>query len=226
MRVVVLGAAGQTGRHVVAGLVSAGHDVLGLVRSDVQAERLEHAGASASIADLTEVAPSELRSVFAEADAAVWAAGAGFGVDPETVDGDACIAAQRAADEAGVGRWVQISSMYADRPEQGPPFLQPVLRAKRRSDEAVQAGGLGWTIIRPGGLTNDSPIGQVDLGQHMTGGTIARADLAATAVLCVAEPGTARRDFDLVSGGTPIAEALASLDVQRAREDETRIEYL
>lgn len=196
----------------MAGLVSAGHDVLGVVRSHVQAERLGQAGAGATIADLTELAPSELHPVFAEADAAVWAAGAGFGVDPEAVDGDACIATQRAADDAGVGRWVQISSMYADRPDDGPAFLQPVLRAKHRSDEAVEASGLGWTIIRPGGLTNDSPTGQVDLGQHMTAGTIARADLAATAVACVGEPGTARRAFDLVSGATPIAQALASLN--------------
>lgn len=216
MRVLVLGAAGQTGRLVVDGLVAAGHDVHGVVRTQAQAEQVGAAGASATLADLVEVAPSEMADMLAEADAAVWAAGAGFGADPEAVDGDACIAAQQAADGAGLGRWVQVSSMYAERPEAGAPFMQAVLRAKGRSDAALAGSGLGWTIVRPGGLTNDAPIGQVDVGHDMTGGTISRGDLAATVVACVSDPGTARRAFDVVTGVTPIPEALALLPGEQA----------
>lgn len=213
MRVMVVGAAGQTGRLILDGLVAAGHDVVGLVRTDDAARRVVAAGASPAVADLVEVAPSELRALLDGADAVVWAAGAGFAGDPEAVDGDACVAAQRAADEAGVSRWVQISSMFADRPDEGPPFLRPVLHAKARADGALAESGLGWTIIRPGGLTNDAPIGQVDIGTagRPVGGTIARADVASAAVACVDDPGTARRSFDLVSGATPIPDALAFL---------------
>jgi len=210
MRVVVLGAAGQTGRLVVEGLVAAGHDVLGAVRTDEQARSVHDVGASAVTADLSQVAPMEMQSIMAEADAAVWAAGAGFGVDPEHIDGDACVSAQRQADLAGVGRWAQISSLYADRPQDGPPILQAVLRAKARSDAAVQASGLGWTIVRPGGLTNDVGTGQVDLGHRLVGGTVPRADVAATVVACLADPATARRSFDLVAGATPIEAALTA----------------
>jgi uncharacterized protein YbjT (DUF2867 family) len=214
MRVLVAGAGGQTGRLVVTSFADAGHDVLGVVRSPQAAADLERLGAAARIADLTQLAPSELASLFEGVDGAVWAAGAGYGGDPEAVDADACIAAFTAADGAGVSRWVQISSMYADRPEQGPPFLQPVLRAKNRSDEAVVSTGLGWTVIRAGGLTNDIGTGQVHLGSGLDSGMISRADLAAVALACLTTPATARSAFDLVSGMTPIDTALAALGSQ------------
>jgi uncharacterized protein YbjT (DUF2867 family) len=208
---VVTGAAGQTGRLVVGMLVAAGHDVLGVVRRAEQVEALTRAGAGSLLADLTQVAPSELRAAFAEADAVAWAAGAGYGVDPALVDGEACIHAQQAADEAGVARWVQISSMFADRPEDGPPFLRPVLSAKHRSDSAVAGSALGWTVVRPGGLTNDRPTGRVTVGTSLSGGLVPRGDVAAVVVACLDVASTARQAFDLVAGEVPVADALASL---------------
>lgn len=211
MRVVVLGAAGQTGRLVVDGLLAAGADVFGVVRSPPQASVLHQAGASSTVADLVQVGPSELAAMFDGADAAVWAAGAGYGGDPEQVDAAACIAAARAADDAGVARWVQISSMYADRPTEGPAFMQPVLLAKNRSDTALATTGLGWTVLRAGGMTDDVPTGQVALGTSLTSGTVPRADVAAVAVACLTSPTAACQAFDLVTGMTPIDEALAAL---------------
>jgi uncharacterized protein YbjT (DUF2867 family) len=211
MRVVVLGAAGQTGRLVVDELVALGHDVRAVVRRDEQAAAAVTSGAAAFVADIAQLGPSEMEGVFDGADGAVWAAGSGYGVDPEIVDGDACIAAQQAADAAGVGRWVQISSMYADRPDLGPPFLQPVLRAKNRSDVSVEGTALDWTVVRPGGLTDDIGTGQVDTGHLLTSGTVPRADVAATVVACFDEPATSRLGFDVVSGATPVASSLASL---------------
>lgn len=190
------------------GLVARGDDVVGVVRSPEHAAELHDTGASTALADLTELAPTELLALLDDADAVVWAAGAGFGGDPALIDGDACIAAQQAADTAGVGRWIQVSSMYADRPEHGPPLLSAVLTAKSRSDAALASTALGWTVIRPGGLTNDVGTGQVQVGQQMQGGTVSRADLAAVAVGCLDLPATARRSFDLVSGSTPIETAL------------------
>jgi uncharacterized protein YbjT (DUF2867 family) len=213
MRVVVLGAAGQTGRMVVDGLVARGDDVTGVVRSAEKLDELHDAGASTLRADLTELAPTELRALLDGADAVFWAAGAGFGDDPALIDGDACVAAQQAADEAGVGRWVQVSSMYADRPEHGPAFMSAVLAAKGRSDASLAATALGWTVIRPGGLTNDVGTGQVEVGHQLHGGTVSRADLAAVAVACLDVPATARRGFDLASGSTPIETALDGLAV-------------
>jgi uncharacterized protein YbjT (DUF2867 family) len=211
VRVVVTGAAGQTGRLIVDLLVAAGHDVVGVVRRPDQAEGLAHAGVAAYLADLTQVAPVELESLYTGADAGVWAAGAGYGADPDQVDGEACIHAQQVADEVGVARWVQVSSMYADRPDQGPPFLQRVLTAKNRADTALDGRALGWTVVRPGGLTDEAPTGLVELGVGLISGTLPRADLAAVVAACLDHPGTARRSFDLVAGAVPVVHALAAL---------------
>ena len=194
------------------GLVAQGHDVRAVVRRDDQAAASAQAGATPFVADLAQLGPSEMAGLFDGADAGVWAAGAGYGSDPELVDGDACIAAQMAADEAGVARWVQISSMYADRPDQGSPFMQPVLRAKNRSDSAVTATGLGWTVIRPGGLTNDIGTGQVYVGDQLDSGTVPRADVAAVALACLTTPSAVCAAFDLLSGMTPVDVALAALE--------------
>ena len=121
------------------------------------------------------------------------------------------MAAQQAADNAGVARWVQISSLYADRPEEGPEFLRAVLTAKGTADASLSLTALGWTVIRPGGLTNDIGTGQVYVGRGLTGGTLAREDLAATVVVSLTSPATARQAFDLVSGRTPLGLAVASL---------------
>lgn len=213
MRVVVAGAAGQTGRLVVGLLVAAGHDVLGIVRRPEQVQTLEQAGASARLADLTELAPTEWRALMDGVDAVVWAAGAGFGGDPQSVDGEACIAAQQAADADGVERWVQVSSMYADRPEEGPEFLRPALRAKGTADASLTLTAMGWSVIRPGGLTNDVATGQVYVGRGLTGGLVGRADVASVAVACLTHPAASRQAFDIVSGRTPVDEALDSLTV-------------
>jgi uncharacterized protein YbjT (DUF2867 family) len=127
------------------------------------------------------------------------------------VDAQACIALQRLADAHGVARWVQVSSMFADRPQHGPPFLQQVLAAKQRSDEALAASGLGWTIVRPGGLSDAPGTGHVALGTGLPGGMVPRADVAAVVVTCLDSPATARRAFDLVAGPDPVRAAVDAL---------------
>ncbi len=46
MLITVTGASGRTGRLVVAGLLAAGHEVRGIVRSEQQAAEVRAAGAS------------------------------------------------------------------------------------------------------------------------------------------------------------------------------------
>jgi len=207
MRVAVLGAAGKIGRLVVEGLVAEGHQVVGLVRSDEQAALVSGLGASAVQGDLE----GDLSEVLAGAQAAVFAAGASLGGDPERVDRDACIAAQRAAEAAGVTRWVQVSSLMADRPQEGPPFLFGFLSAKRASDDALAETGLAWTVVRPGGLQDTPGTGLVEAGHGLPSGVLPRADVAAAVVATLEAANTHGMAYDLISGGTPIAEAIAAL---------------
>jgi uncharacterized protein YbjT (DUF2867 family) len=85
------------------------------------------------------------------------------------------------------------------------------LRAKAAADEALRASGLDYTIVRPGGLTDDPGTGLVSIAERLDRGQIPRADAAAVLLACLDGPGTIGKSFDLVGGETPIAEALAAL---------------
>ena len=207
MRVLVMGAAGKTGRLVVDELVARGHDVRGMVRSAEQFAAVMAAGAQPVQGDLLVDYGAALEGV----DAVVFCAGAALGGNPEVIDRDACVSAQVAAAAAGVKRWVQLSSLMADRPEQGPPFLLTFLQAKGASDEALVDSGLDWTVVRPGGLQDESATGLVTIGSGLASGGLPRGDVAAVLAATVAADNTVGKAFDLMGGAVPIAEAVAAV---------------
>ncbi|WP_375397616.1 NAD-dependent epimerase/dehydratase family protein [uncultured Sphingomonas sp.] len=71
MRILVFGATGYVGRHVVARLVTAGHDVTGFIRNPADAALVETQGARAVAGDVA--APATI-ALFADHDVVVWAA--------------------------------------------------------------------------------------------------------------------------------------------------------
>lgn len=79
---------------------------------------------------------------------------------------------------------------------------------RAEADEALRASGLDYTVVRPGGLTDDEGTGLVTIAESTGRGQIPRADVARTLFACLDEPGTIGKSFDLISGETPIAEAL------------------
>jgi uncharacterized protein YbjT (DUF2867 family) len=85
------------------------------------------------------------------------------------------------------------------------------LRAKAAGDEALRESGLAYTIVRPGGLTDDAPTGAVKLGDRLDRGQIPRADVAAVLVAVLDAEHAIGAEFDLISGETPIADAIAAL---------------
>ncbi len=205
--VAVLGAGGGVGRQVVHGLLQAGMQVRALVRRQEQADALEALGAVSVLGDLT----GDWEGVLSGADAVVWAAGAGTGGQFEQIDGQALISTSDRLVAGGPRRLIVVSSMGVDRPEQMPPFLNAVLKVKAVSDAHVQGSGLDYTIVRPGGLTNDSGSGQVRVGMPVQGGMIPREDVAAVVVACLLEPQTIGRTFEVVAGPTPVGEAIRTV---------------
>jgi nucleoside-diphosphate-sugar epimerase len=69
MRVFVTGASGHIGSAVVAELLSAGHEVVGLARSDESAAKIEAAGATARRGDLDDL--DGLKAAASEADGVI-----------------------------------------------------------------------------------------------------------------------------------------------------------
>ena len=116
-----------------------------------------------------------------------------------------------AAKQAGIRRYVIVSSMGANPDAPGDDTFSVYLRAKGRADDAVRASGLDATVVRPGGLTNDPGTGRVTLGENLPRGQVTRDDVAAVLAAVLDSPNTIGRTLDLTGGDTPIAEAVKAI---------------
>jgi uncharacterized protein YbjT (DUF2867 family) len=144
----------------------------------------------------------------------VFAAGAGPGsgsARKETMDYGGAVTLVAAAEQAGVHRYVIVSSMGANPDASGEDAFSVYLRAKGRADDAVRSSGLDATVVRPGGLTNDPGTGRVRLGEKLPHGQIPRDDVAAVLVAVLDTPSTIGRTFDLIGGDSPVEHAVAAL---------------
>ncbi|HEY8591065.1 MAG TPA: NAD(P)-binding oxidoreductase, partial [Naasia sp.] len=111
---------------------------------------------------------------------------------------------------AGVRRFVQISAIGVDEPlpDDTEEVWAAYVAAKRDADEALRASGLDWTILRPGGLTDDEGTGEVRIGPTVPRGSIPREDVAAVVAEVIEEERSIGRQWEVVAGDAPIAEAL------------------
>lgn len=216
MHTVIAGGHGKIALRLEELLARRGDTVTGLVRNPDHADDLAAKGARAAVCDLESASVADVAGHLDGADAAVFAAGAGPGsgaARKETVDRDAAILFADAAERAGVRRFLVVSAMRVD--EEPPSGMDPVfaayLRAKGAADADIRARDtLDWTILRPGRLTDDSPTGRVRLAPRTGRSEIPRADVAAVLLALLDEPRSAGLTLELVSGETPVAEAVAA----------------
>ena len=205
MDVVIAGGHGQIALQLGQLLVDDGSRVRGIIRNPDHAADLDAIGVEPVVFDLEH--DDGLAAAIEGADAVVFAAGAGPGSGAErklTMDRDGAVKLI----EAGIRRYVIISSMGADPNAEGDDVFAVYLRAKGEADEAVRRSDLDWTIIRPGRLTDEPGTGLIALGADVVRGSIPREDVAATIRLVLPAPNTIGKTLDVVSGPVPIAEAV------------------
>jgi nucleoside-diphosphate-sugar epimerase len=211
MRVVIAGGHGKIALLLERLLADRGDSVAGLIRDPGQAADLLNAGAEPVVLDLEHASADQVASVVKGADAVVFAAGAGPGsgaARKESMDRGGAILLADGAEQAGVRRYVMISSMGAggDSPD---PVFRAYLRAKGEADANVLSRtALRTTVVRPGRLTDEPGTGLVAIGDPVGRGAVPRADVAAVLLAVLGTPATAGRTFELISGGTPVAEAV------------------
>jgi uncharacterized protein YbjT (DUF2867 family) len=212
MDVVIAGGHGKVGFRLGQLLAERGDRARGLIRKPEYEEDLRSAGIEPVLCDLESAC--NIAAVIEGADAVVFAAGAGPGSGADrkwTVDYAGAAKLIVAALAAGVRRYVMVGSMGADNPPTDDDVFSIYLRAKARADQELQASDLDWTIARPGGLTDDPGTGKIHAAPKVERGRIPREDVAATLLAVLDEPGTIGVVFELVSGDTPIGEAVAAL---------------
>jgi uncharacterized protein YbjT (DUF2867 family) len=207
MRVLVTGANGFIGAHVVAALAAAGHDVIAATR---RGERV--AGCVGAIpADFSaDVDPEVWKPRLAGIDAVVNCAGILRETGSDTfhrVHVDAPAAMFRACVAAGVRRVIQLSSL-------GEPVDGEFIASKHRCDRALAELDLDWLVLRPslvysahgayGGTTLLRALAVLPgvLVLPQSGAQqirpIALEDLAAAIVAALAQPGTRAEIIELV----------------------------
>ena len=214
MRVAIAGGHGQIALRLAKVLSQRGDAVVALIRNPDHGDDVTQAGADPAVVDLEHASEEDVAQAIAGCDAVVFSAGAGPGSGParkETMDYGGAVKLIAASKQAGVGRYVIVSAMEANSGAAGDDTFSVYLRAKGRADDAVRASGLDWTVVRPGGLTNDSGTGRVRLGENISRGQVPRDDVAAVLAAVLDSPNTIGRTMDLISGDSPVAEAVAAI---------------
>jgi uncharacterized protein YbjT (DUF2867 family) len=216
MRIAIAGGHGQVARLLSRALAARGDIPLALVRQLGHVADVTADGAEAVVLDLERANARDVAEAVAGADAVVFAAGAGPGSSiarKDAVDRAAAGLLADGAELAGVRRYVMVSSMGAGAP---PPagtdeVFAAYLVAKRAGEDDLRSRDLDWTILRPGGLTDDAATGTVRLDDHVPRGTVSRTDVATVLTALLHEPRTAGLVLELVGGVVPVGAAVAAV---------------
>jgi uncharacterized protein YbjT (DUF2867 family) len=216
MRVVIAGGHGQIALRLTKLLSGDGHEVVGLVRNPDHEADIAAAGGQAAVLDLEQADTDAVAEVLAQADVAIFAAGAGPGSGndrKDTVDRGAAALFAEASEQAGVRRHIQVGSMGADRADSlhDDEVFTVYLKAKKAAEDDLRRRDLDWTILRPGSLTNDPGTGQVLLADKTGNGSVSRDDVALVLAGLCDTPASIGRTLELIAGETPVAEALKNL---------------
>ncbi|SFT35196.1 NAD(P)H-binding [Actinopolyspora lacussalsi subsp. righensis] len=217
MRVVIAGGHGKIALRLTGLLHERETEVLGLIRKSEHAPDLEAAGAQPIELDLEHSSRAEITEALRGSDAVVFAAGAGKGSGAErkyTVDRDGSVSLAAAAEDAGVPRFLQISTMGAGQspdPDSGEVW-KAYIDAKTSAEQDLRSRDLDWTILRPGALTDDPGSGLVALSSPpVPRGRVSRQDVAAVLAELLATHRGSSHTLELTEGDTPVPKAVAAL---------------
>lgn len=219
MNVLVIGANGQIGHHLVRKLQESNeHNAIAMVRKEGQETKFKEQGVKTALVNL-EGSIDDIAHAAKDADAIVFTAGAGgqTGADKTMlIDLDGAIKSMKAAEQAGVKRFIIVSGIGVHRwhdtnhlawVDSYPAYSA----AKYYADVWLEQSGLDYTIIRPGDLINDSETGKIKVANDLEHKDISRADVAATIIASLENDQTIGKAFDMIGGETPIEEALKTL---------------
>lgn len=215
MKVAVIGAAGQIGQHIVHLLhKNDQHEVIAMVRKEEQQQALMDQGIASKRLDLEDTVDT-IAEALAGVDAVIFTAGSGgkTGLDKTLlIDLDGAVKTIEATEKLGIERYIMVSAFQANHRASWNNQMRPYYVAKHYADRLLKRSQLNYTIIRPGGLTNDPGTGEIKIAKNLIDpGLVPREDVAATVVQALDKSSLCRKSFDLISGDISIDEALTML---------------
>ncbi len=217
--ILIAGATGGVGRYLVGKLIAQNQAVRALVRDRALAESLFSPADGVDLV-VGDVRQSEtLPQAFAGVRAVICTIGAKAPVgdgSPEKVDYEGVRNLVLAAHAAKVERFLLISSIAVTHPEHPLNNFGRVLDWKLKGEDALRTSELVYTIIRPGGLTDD-PGGltgfKIGQGDTISGGRISRSDVAAICFAALDERASYHTTFEVVAAADDAPEKLGDLFV-------------
>lgn len=210
--VAVVGATGRTGLPVVEQLVARGYKVRALVRDAAAAKAKLPAGVEIVVADVRD--PNTLTPALKGAKYVISTIGAGGGPKADPTNGAREIDNLGVANLATVSKaarvkqLVLVSSSSVTKAAENPmAFMRPILAAKFEGEQALRASGVPYTIVRPGGLSEDAggkfavTFSQGDT----TAGRIPRADVATACIEALGRGSALGRTVEIFSSSDAAA---------------------
>lgn len=209
MRVLVIGANGNTGTRIVRRLSESENQAIAMVRSESQKSKFDDMNVEVRLGDLEYPIDDVMDGI----EAVIFAAGSGgqTGKDKTVlVDHLGAIRSMVTAQVHNVSRYVMLSSINNDVNSTSP--IAHYHKAKAHADNHLQETDLEYTIVCPGGLTNEESSGSCQITPDLHGrGLTSRELLADVIVRSLDMPNTIRKCFSLLDGNTPIDEAMRAI---------------
>ena len=184
VKIVLLGANGRTGRHVLGGALSAGDAVTALVRASDKLAGLSHERLEVRVGSACD--PRVLEALLPGHDVVISTLGPRRPTRAATaIYSDSAASIVEAMQGSEVNRLLVTSSALlfpSDRLLDGVlrRLTPSVVKEARRMEERIRSSSLDWTIARTGFLTNDRATSyrHAEGASPAGGGSISRAAVA------------------------------------------------
>ncbi|HLQ74727.1 MAG TPA: NAD(P)-binding oxidoreductase [Alloiococcus sp.] len=216
MKVFVIGANGQVAHHF-ADFIKNDDTIeeIAMIRDTDQKPFFEERDIETVHLDLVKNPIDNLAHAMKGSDAVLFSAGAGGSGYDQTVliDLDGAVKAMTAAEQAGIKRFVMVSTFRTGREEISKVNdLQIYTIAKHYADEWLKnRTNLDWTIVHPGILVNSEGTNQIKIGHDLDVNEIPRQDVARVLLEVLKNNDTIKKEFEVLAGNDSVEEALSKL---------------